>query len=211
MKYYEYISETKIGMLYEQIKPSSRNNKESLFEASLGVVKGSIKEVKQANSIESEIDKIPYIDEYLDRCGLIGEVGEAKTYIKGRLSLKYIINNCPEGRNNIALWVGDHNHIRVALVGSLDSLIGAPKNVNSIHNHNFYRISLIEAVRESEVFHFENSVGFSTIEDSKYAVDHWFNNPRKFVPVMYQEYEFIAKVILSDDEFILATPLYIAE
>jgi hypothetical protein len=208
LKFYEYISDTKIDMLYAQLK-KSKIDRDSLIELNFGFAKVSIKDKKVELPLDTSIERLSPIIQKLDKEKLIGDLEQPNKFIKGRYKLKFFINNSSDKENDIAFWGGSFNGVTIALIGSIGSLIGAKKDVDYNHNETLYRVSLIEAAKNNvNYFGISDSLlGKSKLDDAKVAVGMWLNN---FSPYNCDEYEFLAKVVSSDENFILATPLYVA-
>jgi hypothetical protein len=214
LKSYEYISETKIDMLFDQLK-KIKIDRESLLGVNLGVVKASIKDKKEDLPLNSPIEKLSPILKKLDDEKLIGDIEQPNKFIKGRFKLKFIVNtSSTDKENDIAFWGGIFNGVTIALIGSIGSLVGAKKNIDYNHNQTFYRVSLIEAAKDNATYFREtdNMFGKTKLDDAKVAVGMWLKDFEYYEYDLndYDEYDFVAKVVLSDDNFILATPLYVA-
>lgn len=129
MKYYIYISETKVDMLFPQIpKPilkriaSSLNIDLKLFGAELSVgIKGN-----QAN--ETRYAKVKIVSEYIEKNLDVGSIEAPSTYFKGTLPMRYSI--FATSKTQVVYFGGTTNNRIVVLGGSPEHLIGNKPSEN---------------------------------------------------------------------------------
>jgi len=213
LKYYEYVSDTKINMLYSQIKPTSNIDREHQLKGSLGVIQSTVKSKRTTITPDSSIGKIPFVESHLKKNKLVGDLGSNKKYVSGKLKLRHIINKSSDEANDIAFWGGVYEGITFAMVGSIGSLIGYKDSVNYTHNATFYRVALQHIAKKYEegfIIHSSENQPLApdTVDETKSAIETWI---AEFFPDEHKEFDFVAKVIESNRTFVLASPIYIAE
>ncbi len=87
MKYYLYISDTKLEMLYPQI-PHNETRKTSLeFGFDLKFVKASRKTEKETDA--NRFTKLDAIVDYLEASGRLGTLDEQKEYVRAAMPMKF--------------------------------------------------------------------------------------------------------------------------
>lgn len=86
MKYYLYISDTKVDMLYEQIPSQLRETISGNLKIDLKLLSATIsKEVIE----KTKFDKLSIVCNYLEKQKMIGTVNEPNEFFKGTLSMRW--------------------------------------------------------------------------------------------------------------------------
>lgn len=85
MRYYVYISDSKVEMLYTQIPPKLLENIAGRLTNDLKFIKTEFSESPKEKSLES---KLRIVENYLAEKNLIGTISEPKKYFKGICSMK---------------------------------------------------------------------------------------------------------------------------
>src|SRR6266516_4215438 len=123
MKYYIYISDAKVDMLYPQIpKPilkriaSSLNIDLKLFGAELNIG------AKSNLSDETRYAKVKIVSEYIEKNLDVGSIEAPSTYFKGILPMRYTI--FAGSKTRVVYFGGTTTHRIVGLGGSPEHLIG---------------------------------------------------------------------------------------
>jgi hypothetical protein len=132
VKYYVYLSETKIQMLHAQIAQGTSRTREASIGFDIKVLKGQVKESRALP--ESAIPKLVEVINELQRSELVGRIEEPKQYIAGTLRMKWntygseLFNNAPESPIIFWSYCESQNHPHegtvMALAGSKHNLIG---------------------------------------------------------------------------------------
>src|SRR6266480_8136240 len=131
MKYYMYISDSKIDMLYPQIpKPilkriaSSLNIDLKLFGAELSVG------IKNNQSDETRYAKVRIVSEYIEKNLDIGTVDAPSTYFRGTLPMKWgppLENEDVVGSGDMVYFGGFTQHTILGLASSMGHVISSNK------------------------------------------------------------------------------------
>src|SRR5258706_10233934 len=108
MKYYIYISKTKIEMLYPQIPPSVLKGKEAEVKIDLGIVSTSFKGGKTEADGEL-VTKLAAVTQYIQSHEEVGSVEEPSQYIAGVLPLRYGL--VKEYASDIAFFGGEYEGV----------------------------------------------------------------------------------------------------
>jgi len=126
MKYYIYISDSKVSMLHQQIAQTGKRNRESSLGFDVKLLRGHIKETHGLP--ENSITRLDKVVHELNTSGLVGSVEHPKEYLGGVLPMTW----CTYGYEKPAITVwgfseeSDHpfSGTVMALVGSQHNLLG---------------------------------------------------------------------------------------
>ena len=125
MKYYIYISDDKIDMLYPQIpKPLLQRIAADLkidlklFGAEVSVAS------KSSPSDETRYDKVRLVSEFIEKHQDVGSIDAPSTYFKGTLFMKY---GSPV--KVVIYFGGVTSNTILGLCGSLKHVIGSDRNI----------------------------------------------------------------------------------
>lgn len=123
LKYYRYISDTKVNMLYPQIRKGIRDHLKSVgFDVNLRVVSISTK-LKEAEEWESKLSKLHAIINYLVENDEVGTVDSPKEYFKGTVQMRQGPYGGPWYRG-LVYFGGYTDQTVIGLGGSLNHVIG---------------------------------------------------------------------------------------
>lgn len=144
LRYYQYISEEKIEMLYGQL--SSVVSFDSTISGGLNCGLTSSQASITSHENISLYGKLSSVESKLESTGVIGSVEETKEYISEQLLMSLDINS------NIAIWSGKIIDIDTKTMYII-VLHGSKKNLKGYHEQTYYhegsvRISYFNAVRE---------------------------------------------------------------
>lgn len=121
IRYYAYVSDAKLDMLYGQIPATLRSRLLAELKLDIKVVSLSVRE---RESDETRYGKLKIVEKYLEQNVGIGSVSEPATWFRGRLSLRSgLYRNAPDG--GLAYFAGFHDGVRIALIGSARHLTGS--------------------------------------------------------------------------------------
>ncbi|MDJ0801110.1 MAG: CHAT domain-containing protein [Calothrix sp. MO_167.B12] len=180
IKFYIYISETKVNMLYSQLILGL--NKDSNFEQSMQ-------------------EKLAVVHHYYtENHKEVGTIKEPKTYISGTLPLRYGI--VTEYASDIAYFGSKFDKNTLSLIGASASIIGAVKHINSNHAPFYYTMRFLNQIVNENTTVNKQPAYYSFKEASEIAL--------KCVPREKYNLEFLAKVLYSEPNLIVATPVYVA-
>ena len=91
MKYYIYISDTKIDMLYPQISKSLLKKIASNLSIDLKLLGAELSlGYKSIQAEETRYSKVGIVSEYLEKHFDVGTIDAPKTYFKGDLLMQYV-------------------------------------------------------------------------------------------------------------------------
>lgn len=200
IKYYIYVSATKVRMLYDQLPRS--------------VSQGSA--APERNSLFS---KATLACDYLRARSLVGTVGDGRPYFYGSMTMNWGVIRANHAQ--IVFFGAESDDMLIALVGSANSLVGNRRTaVESGHGLDFYLFTFFSDVDE----HPEPSwLGLNTeaptaVPDSRDMMYRGgiqaFNRYMTRVPHGAQRLEFIARTIVSHDDdgrrLVIGSPIYVA-
>ena len=152
MKYYIYLSETKIDMLYHQII-----RKKDSISVKSGINIGVLSLEAESSKETSIYDKLAVIiDEITD----IGDVYSDAEYVRGTVTMGWNTRNKLNRDSNATYWIGesfDNDGIlnKILLIGSQHHIIGNAKN-----DDYCYSTSYIDAFFND----IEQRIDFDTLE-----------------------------------------------
>ena len=116
MRYYVYLSETKIDMLFGQIPRAARDDLSAEFKINLGVVSSSVRGGERS----TQQRRVLAIDKYLRSQRMVGTVDEPAEYFEGSLSMRW----GPLDKGPAVLFTGSTDRTVLALGGSLRHVLG---------------------------------------------------------------------------------------
>ena len=221
MKYYVYISESKIDMLHSQISQTTAVAKEASLGFDWKFLKG---EIKTARGVpENKLTKLNDVVARLEKDSAVGSLDDAKPYIRGALRMKWASIGIIREFSPVTFWgYADSNSV-LGLAGSAHHLVGTQREG---FTHCYSQTPLILAWLKREL-------DLPKGDRKRLGIDkEWLNRAKHMRGGMIEtsvedmvrkmdgeleEFEFIAKVLhrssVSQDlprRVILATPLYVA-
>lgn len=232
LRYYIYISQTKVEMLLPQVPAKRLRSLEADIKVNAGVVAAGVKTTPATPAPELAA-KAQVISDFLDKQpGLVGTLTNPASFVRGAASLRY---GCVGGEYApLAVFGGAvDGGMKLALIGSTRSLVGAPTDLGDDHSLNAYvRFFLLEEVSGDPQVATKSSIGPAArylgirihrpdIDDDdksslveleaqvyQAATDRVLA-PGVLPPVSHQM-EFLARVLFHDDHVLAATPIYVA-
>jgi hypothetical protein len=229
--YYIYISQTKVEMLVPQIPASHLRSLEAEIKVNVAAFAVGVKKPASAPSPELTA-KTKVLSDYLEKQeGWVGTVASPGRYVKGLASLQYgVILDYAAG---LAFFGGDVDGVKVGLIGSPESLIGATDSAAN-HSLDYYLLRFLNSVAEEQpsdsgdedaVYQdFLNSfpeeatnppdrTAFAAdkhrreVQSYEYAVEQAL---RPGVLPHQHRLAFLAKTLFHNDRLLVATPIYVA-
>lgn len=221
MRYYVYISKTKIEMLYDQVI-----NKEKEGSFCGGITLGMFSLESKVNHTASIYNKIDAVIKEIDD---IGDIYSDTDYIRGTLTMGWNARNRLNSSSNATYWIGefwDNDGIlnKILLIGSQHHIIGNEKSDDFCYSTSYIDAFFgnIERRLDFNTLEYENKYGESGIQSKKdkeeilrlkadkmsisdiqmcfkpsYLTKYidefseWHNG-------IFQEYEFVAKLLHSE-------------
>lgn len=119
MRYYSYVSDAKLDMLYDQIPSRLLSRIVAELKLDIKVVSVSIRE-RQTDA--TRYGKLDVVESYIERNFDVGTVSNPAPWFKGQLNLRSgIYGNEPDG---LLYFSGVQGDVLLALIGSAHHLIG---------------------------------------------------------------------------------------
>lgn len=230
MKYYTYVSDTKIEMLYQQVQSSEQLKKEATFGFDIKLLKGQVKESRGIP--ENRFTKLESIIKQLKKSESIGGLEDKKPYIlmKGLLTWGTFedFDHERDSESPITYWGTVRQNAVVGFAGSKHNLLGQQAN-GYAHSHsltpaivNWIYKNLNEPFPELGVQRArKNGSRFHSHDLTEYDVANAIYLASTQISGQESNFELLAKV-LHDSEWpegfrhrhinrvVLGTPLYVA-
>ncbi len=211
-KYYIYISDTKVEMLFAQIPKKLLYSLSSELEINLGFLKTKFSEGVPETS---KYTKLQIVTEYLKKNNDIGTIGQPKSYFRGQIPLKWgpltleLIRLESDLKPQIACFVGSTKTTLLYLVGSWRHVVGSTESGNiSFYGSNAYALFLaikdemgpvdLEATLAAAQTSGRGVLTYSDILNRPNAPLHSMPFERMFRSP-YQRVEFVARKITEVD------------
>jgi hypothetical protein len=221
MKYYVYVSLTKLEMLYGQIDTPKSKKREASIGFDFKLVKGDFKEAREQN--DSVYAKLTATVAELDSAGLIGTL-RSRTHPFIRGSYEMIWADYGWGKDpGITFWAFKNNDFALALAGSKFHVLGEQQN-GAVGSHSltgpivlWLRSHLGEPFPENTE-ETPRDRSFGGIDEEIVAQGLWLTITQTDGP--RNKFEFVAKVLFRSTgkdfstgriiPIILASPLYVS-
>ncbi len=211
MKYYIYISPTKIQMLFDQLPTSLRQRLPDELNIDLQVVSTSFKKPTEGPNLFSKLEAVL---NSLD-AETLGSVSQPSKFFRGTLAMRWAPIKCVRSRGaedrKLVLFAGSQSSSSkkvVGLVGSLAHVIGShvEKPMAWYYTSPAFIGAIADALWEPKAEEVESSQMYGV-----YPSVASLNKGEGHVPdVPQQQLEFVAKYFYSNDRVLLGSPLYVA-
>jgi hypothetical protein len=136
IKYYLYISETKVEMLFAQIPRTFLSGLSAELKVNLGLLSTTL---KQDADQETKFAKLTAVVRFLEENEPLGTVDQPESYFKGQMSMTWgpyeTFNYRAKGPSPLVYFGGETDRTIVGLGGSSQNMIGAPGR-SSAHSHS---------------------------------------------------------------------------
>lgn len=189
-KYYLYVSDAKVDMIYGQIPRPFLDRVSGELKVDLKLLSVSL---KQSEYPETRYSKLDVVCQYIDNCFEVGDIDSPKPYFRGRTMVRW----GPYGNDDrLVFFCGATPNTVFGLGGSGQYVIGAT-GTSAIHSHSatpFLHAVLCEELKIARHEGLEAS-GISmedikpTALEATYLTAQIFDGPE-------QEVEFLAKKLL---------------
>lgn len=220
MKYYIYISDTKVDMLYPQIPKSILKQIASSLSIDLKLLGAEVTiGGKSSQSDETRYSKVQIVSEYIEKHLDVGSIDAPSTYFKGILPMQYGTFEREGVYEKTVYFGGITSHTTLGLGGSARHVIGnnslndladtmPPSMLNGLYKALLYEAQVFEEVpsKPHSGFYSDNIL---------YLVDYMTVQRLKGPK---QQLEFLAKTLIqgsfssdpSLSHIALGTPIYVA-
>jgi len=199
IKYYLYVSETKVQMLHSQIPRRMRKSIEAEFTANVAVVAARVKKAAELDPTDT-IARTAVVSAYLGRTVTTGPVGQPGEYVHDTCRMRYC--RVTDYAASIAFFGGSREGIDVGLIGSPDSLVGAARNSDAGHDMLYYTLQFLEAAAARPPHPYRTRPQ----DDFRRAYEAVFDA----LPALDLDVEFLAKVVHREFGLVVASPIYVA-
>jgi hypothetical protein len=228
MRYYVYVSETKVDQLYAQIPPRLRDRLATKLTIDLKLIKGEFEGRQPQESLFSKLD---IVRSYLNDEELIGTIYQPKTFFGGELQLSWGPYEDPRSKAEFVYFGGQTNDTVVGLGGSMKHVIGAAGSAYpTSHSLSAYLVSALKATTEKPTAARDEVDFEKALEESRSSLRGGFRETpidrgkelalRSVVLASedmdgpWEPMEFVAKRLIAGAwgprTVILGTPLYVA-
>jgi hypothetical protein len=198
MRYFLYVSPTKVEMLHSQIGASYFSKIKAGLKIKLGFAEAS---VEGETNVRAIYNKAEDVRNYLLSKSLAGTIAQPKFYIDDVAELSF--GRIEEYRSSIAFFGGIIAGKKFALIGAASSLVGAVASVGSNHAPYYYTMKFINEALEREDKLETSLPGRYTLEQAvDIALQAAINAPQRLV--------FTASVLYDSPDILVATPIFVA-
>jgi hypothetical protein len=230
MKYYLYISDSKIEMLFQQIQVAHSETREASLGFDLKLLKGNIKDSRGLP--KNQFVKLSKTLNALQDRELIGGLDSDKEYISATLMMRWGAYGSRLGALDSPITFWGHSSFKwpfaglaLALAGSSYHLLGEQRG-SQVHSHSltahmvkWFLENLDEPFKKGDFKKFERAHDIDRpLDDYDIANGAWLAATQ--ISGQSAMYEFVAKVLHRSEwsegfrstqttKIILATPLYV--
>jgi hypothetical protein len=203
LKYYIYISDTKVDMLFPQVPHQIQKTVATEYGIDLKVLKATRK--SEAHIEENRITRLEAVVRHIREHGQVGPVDEPAQYIsEADMPLHFA-----EIRDRYIYFYGETAKTLIGLFGSAKHLLGATPNERLIGDSSLLLAALkgLKSVENEEDWP-EDMTGLGAALVAEY---------RPLIRTPPEKMEFLAKRLMSEPDprrhrqVLLATPLYVAK
>jgi hypothetical protein len=218
MKFYTYISDTKVNMLYPQIPKSVLKKIASSLSIDLKILGVGLKIAGKSNaSEETRYAKVQIVSEYIEKHLDVGSIDAPSTYLKGTLPMQWGPLVMLKEETQVVFFTGrSTNGTVLGLGGSLNHVIGRSDASNRFESTSdlYSLLKTLETLDNSESSNYHEP----NTNTEKYALNKVASLSRmdRIMRRPKQQLEFLAKTLLQghsflpEDYVVLGTPIYVA-
>lgn len=208
MKYYVYISASKVDMIYTQIPRKLLRNIAGKLTIDFKLIKA---EFSESPTRETLIHKLNIVEQYILNNRQVGTVEDSKSYIKDTLNMKW----GPFSEEMVYFACCKENLV-MGLGGSLNNVIGnVGKAVSNAHSTSPY---IVAALKDKVIENDALAVTGQSFESTALSAVKTASSQMEGIE---EKLSFLAKRLLSSDRegsnrskdtetTILGTPIYVA-
>lgn len=208
LRFYVYISDSKVDMLYGQIPPGLLSRIGAELKIDLKVLSVSIRE--RPND-ETRFGRLRVVENYLRRNETIGSVSEPAAWFEDRMIMRSSIYRSAPG--GLLYFSGQRDGTVVALIGSGRHLVGQQPQPPEMHLPFSHLPYLLSYLRDEIP-----QTGQETQDDERWALSEIAHFSRAVTGVR-QPSVFLARRLLTGEitfedgetvQAVVGTPLYVA-
>jgi len=200
LKYYVYISEAKVSMLYPQIPPAFLSAAEAELKVNLGVVSGGLKSQSPEHSKELA-SQVGTLAAYLRKHEKIGTLDEPQAWFQATADLHWGV--VTEYVSNIAFFGGRVGDRTLALLGSSESIVGAAQTSEAQHASYYYTLRFFKGIVKGQERPTRDKPPY-------YSWQGAVEIALRALPESTNRLDFLARLIHQDGDLLVGTPLYVA-
>jgi hypothetical protein len=199
LQYFVYISQTKLEILIPQIPARLLRSLEAEIKINVAAFAAGVKKTASAPPPELAA-KAVVLSDYLEKqSGWVGTLADPGRYVKGVASLQYGVMQ--DYAAELAFFGGVVDGVKLALIGSPASLIGAAADTAANHSLDYYVLKFLrqqaENAREGG-----DGASYETAVDGALSAG--------VLPPTRLRLEFLAKPLFHNLRVLVATPIYVA-
>jgi hypothetical protein len=201
MKYYIYISSTKVDMLYPQIPSSFFKKWSAELEFKSPFIGAKLKTEGRDDPTDLS-HRVEVLAAFLHSNGQVGTLESTKPYLSGSLRMRFgLIHDYASG---IAFFGGDAKGTQLALIGSREAVIGnsASKEITD-HTGYYYTLKFLNNRIEDNPSKQHSRLVYQSYREA-------MGIALNAVPQQSEEYEFLARPLHAESGLLVATPIYVA-
>jgi len=207
MDYFLYISETKVSMLFEQLR-SFKKGLSGKLKFNFGFMSTEFSQDKENLSIYQQV---ALIEQTLTDNGIVGKPHEPKSYFAGEMPLKYgVIIDYASGLSFFGEKFDDGT---VVLIGSPQSMIGGNANIEAdkegLRSFEYYTMKFLNYSLESE-----NALKDEPLKDFQESFALSTDTAIDSIKLPSKDMKFLAKTIYQGTKngkpFVVGTPIYVS-
>jgi len=227
MRYYHYISESKVEMLFPQIPPKFLGGLKVELGFDFGLLKGKLagEDVSPAGLIA----KAQAVERYLEKQGEIVEAAEQHVWLRGSFTARMgFLTDCP----GLVLFGGDFQGATLLLAGSESHLLSGSMNAGKDKGWSFMP-RLLSGLRDylNQGYDTLDINTANRIKPAEVAFDYIFGGrvgsgssmrfalyrlPEESLPPPDMQLKFLARVFFTsenggEEKLILGSPIYVAD
>ncbi len=205
LKYYVYVSKSKIDMLHPQIPKNFFKSIDKKVEINLSLFKISFGE---KNFDEPAYSRLTAVIEYLNSEGKIGTIAEPKEYFYGKLNMQWA-----EIYPNVVFYGGILNDVALGLGGSMKHVLGFDSiGVEPGISHTPWLVELLSSEIENIVAPKIPKLNDEEVERRILATTtSWATDLSKRA---FERFEFVAKTLKTatyyKNKVLIGTPIFVA-
>jgi len=221
-KFYVYISDSKVEMLYQQIPQSAKSTLAAELKLNLSVIEATL---KKEVPVETRISKLRIVSEYTEKNLDVGSIDKPGAYFKGTLNMRWgpwlewaiMENRTADEKGQMVWFSGETRHTIVGLGGSSKHIVGReekrdlPDSMSSLacilgllaDELQLPFPAFVRRMSESEI----RREALQAVEDAVHIL---------FSRVPSQHLEFLSKTFLvgpsrdRDKHVLIGSPIYVA-
>jgi hypothetical protein len=210
LKYYVYVSESKIDMLYSQIPKNTRSQIEAEVKFNLKIVEVSFAKKQFEDSL---YERLAVVLEFLQKRDLIGHLSAPGDFFAGTVHLDWA-----QIHPGVVYFGGIYNDVTLGLGGSMKYLLGYDvRDVEHGVSHTPWLASYLMKELDQRIFNPNPDLEYELTKEEKTnrivnSANHWSGG---LSVRAIAKFDFVAKKLLSTNyngrKVLLGTPIYVAK